>query len=95
MERSKGSRLEGWIESPNALRWRLGEYEAARLRTECPVTFPEASRPLHAKSCRQPPLFDHLVGVDSRKAIKSVHLFDKLWSHPHLCIASNGGRYGL
>jgi hypothetical protein len=25
MERSKGSRLKGWIESPNALRWRLGQ----------------------------------------------------------------------
>jgi hypothetical protein len=25
MGRSKGSRLKGWIESPNALRWRLGE----------------------------------------------------------------------
>jgi hypothetical protein len=25
MERSKGSRLKGWIESPNALRRRLGE----------------------------------------------------------------------
>jgi hypothetical protein len=26
MERSKGSRLKGWIESPNALRWRLDRY---------------------------------------------------------------------
>jgi hypothetical protein len=25
MERSKGSRLKGWVESPNALRWRLGQ----------------------------------------------------------------------
>jgi hypothetical protein len=25
MERSKGFRLKGWIESPNALRWRLGQ----------------------------------------------------------------------
>jgi hypothetical protein len=25
MEHSKGSRLKGWIESPNALRWRLGQ----------------------------------------------------------------------
>jgi hypothetical protein len=25
MGRSKGSRLKGWIESPNALRWRLGQ----------------------------------------------------------------------
>jgi hypothetical protein len=25
MERSKESRLKGWIESPNALRWRLGQ----------------------------------------------------------------------
>jgi hypothetical protein len=24
MGRSKGSRLNGWIESPNALRWRFG-----------------------------------------------------------------------
>jgi hypothetical protein len=26
MERSKGSRLKRWIESPNALRWRLDRY---------------------------------------------------------------------
>jgi hypothetical protein len=25
MGRSKGSQLKGWIESPNALRWRLGQ----------------------------------------------------------------------
>jgi hypothetical protein len=37
MGRSKGSRLKGWIESPNALRWRLDQYEAARLRRACPV----------------------------------------------------------
>jgi hypothetical protein len=37
MGRSKGSRLKGWIESPNALRWRLDQYEAARLRRGCPV----------------------------------------------------------
>ena len=26
MERSKGSRLNGWIERPNALRWRLVQF---------------------------------------------------------------------
>jgi hypothetical protein len=26
MEHSKGSRLKGWIEIPNALRWRLGQF---------------------------------------------------------------------
>jgi hypothetical protein len=31
MGRSKGSRLKGWIESPNALRWRLDLYYAAPL----------------------------------------------------------------
>jgi hypothetical protein len=25
MERPKGSQLKGWIESPDALRWRLGQ----------------------------------------------------------------------
>jgi hypothetical protein len=29
--RSKGSRLKGWIESPNALRWRLDQYYAVPL----------------------------------------------------------------
>jgi hypothetical protein len=42
MEHSKGSQLKGWIESQNALRWRLDRYEAARLRKACPVTFSEA-----------------------------------------------------
>jgi hypothetical protein len=31
MRRSKGSRLKGWIESSNALRWRLDQYYAAPL----------------------------------------------------------------
>jgi hypothetical protein len=31
MGRSKGSRLKGWIENPNALRWRLDYYYAAPL----------------------------------------------------------------
>ena len=31
MERSKGSQLKGWIESPNALRWRLDRHYAAPL----------------------------------------------------------------
>ena len=44
MERSKASRLKGWIESPNALRWRLDQYNAARLRRACRVIF-AAARP--------------------------------------------------
>jgi hypothetical protein len=42
MERSKGSRLKGWIESPNALRWRLDQFNTAREKAACPITFPEA-----------------------------------------------------
>jgi hypothetical protein len=33
----KGPSLKVGFESPNALRWRLDQYEAARLRRACPV----------------------------------------------------------
>jgi hypothetical protein len=45
MERSKGFRLKGWIESPNALRWRLDPYEAAPL----PIQSREKSRTLEER----------------------------------------------
>lgn len=43
MERSNGSRLKGWIESPNALRWRLGQLSG------CAFTATESSKIIIAK----------------------------------------------
>jgi hypothetical protein len=43
MERSKGSRLKGWIESPNALRQRLGQLSG------CAFTETESSKIIIAK----------------------------------------------
>ena len=49
MERSKGPRLNGWIESPNALRWCLGQ------SLGCAFTVTKSSEIIIGKLSRPPP----------------------------------------
>jgi hypothetical protein len=54
MGRSKGSQLKGWIESPNALRWRLGQLSG------CAFTETESSQIIIGKlGPRLPPRLAH------------------------------------
>jgi hypothetical protein len=58
MERPKGARLKGWIESPNALRWHFGqllgcaftETESSKIKIG---NLPAAPAPMRSKADRK------------------------------------------
>jgi hypothetical protein len=73
MERSKGPRLKGWIESPNALRWRLGQLSG------CAFAETESSKIIIGKLDRQGRRLSgaamerlHGLGLTGRSAVLCV-----------------------